>query len=195
LAENIVSMRRVFFLLFSFCAFCGKAQKVYNGRLMSALTGKPITSAIISVEKSSDNIVYGVDSLGYFKIQTDIPSNVSLSFSTSEVGNIQIGGLVFKEDDTLVIRLTVDCEYSASRDISEGKIKLLMIFNAFSPPLTKKDKAFEKKYNLTYYGYGDGCTGILTDCIDTYNKEITRYLDKKYGQKWRKEITLKVSGL
>jgi hypothetical protein len=188
-------MRRVFFLLFSFSAFCGNAQKIYTGRLMSALRGKAITSAIISVERSSDNIVYGVDSLGYFKIQTDNPSGVSLSFSTAEVGNIQIGGLVFKEDETVVIRLTADCAYSASKDIREGNIKLLLILNAFSPPPTKKDTAFEKKYHLTYYGYGDGCTGILTDCTDAYNREIAQYLDKKYGKQWRKEITQMVSGL
>jgi hypothetical protein len=188
-------MQRVFVLFFSLCAFCGKAQKIYTGRLMSALTGKAITSAIISVERSSDNIVYGVDSLGYFKIQTDSPSDVSLSFSTSELGNIQIGGLVFKEDEIVVIRLTADCAYSASKDIREGKIKLLMIFTGFSPPLTKKDKAFEKKYHLTYWGYGEGCTGILTDCIDTYNWEIAQYLDKKYGNRWREEITQVVSGL
>ena len=162
---------------------------------MSALTGKAITSAVISVVKPSDNIVYGVDSLGYFKIQTDDPSDVSLSFSTLEVGNMQIGGLVFKEDETVVIELPADCLYSATRDIQEGKIKLLMVFNAFSPPITKKDRRFEKKYHLTYFGYGDGCTGILTDCIDSYNSEIAQYLDKKYGKKWRKEITLAVSGI
>ena len=70
-----------------------------------------------------------------------------------------------------------------------------MIFNAFSPPLESKDKLFEKKYKVMYHGCGDGCTGIITDCIETYNKSIGDYLDKKYGKVWRKEVNKDVLGL
>ena len=188
-------MRIVFFLLFGICTFCVNAQNIYTGRLVSPLTGKAITPAIISPERPPDSIVYGVDSLGYFKIQSDSPSRVTLSFSTIEAGNIQIGGLDFTKDEVLVIQLMAECEFSASKDIREGKVKLLMIFNAFSPPLTQKDRTFEKKYKLSYWGYGGGCIGISTDCIESYNSEIARYLDKTYGKRWRKEITQIVSGL
>jgi hypothetical protein len=188
-------MRHVFFVLFFFGSFYGDAQVVYTGRLVSALTGKPITSAIISVQNPSDEIVYGVDSLGYFKIQTSDSSNIALDFSTTEVGGILLNGLSFKKGEVLTIRLLPDCDYSASTDIRQGKIKLLMVFNAFSPPLTKKDRAFQKKYRLTYHGYGDGCTGIAMDCIDTYNSAVAQYLDKKYGKRWRREVNSGVSGL
>lgn len=135
------------------------------------------------------------DSLGYFTLELDSTNNIALDFSATEVGNIGIGGLHFKKDEVLQISLMPDCLYSSSNDIKQGKIKLLMAFTAFGPQLTKRDLAFEKKYRLQYYGYGEGCTGIVEDCMTTYNKAVAAFLDKKYGKSWRKEVHKGVPGL
>jgi hypothetical protein len=168
------------------------SQDLYRGRLVSALTGKPIRSGYIEM---NDKIIADTDTLGFFTIKLDSPDKVALAIYASEVGWIAVEGLQFKANETLVIPLTPECLYSAQSDIEEGKIKLLLIFNAFSSPLSKQDLFFEKKYKLTYYGYGEGCTGILTDCIDFYNNAIGKFLDKKYGKKWRGEVNREVSGL
>ena len=168
------------------------SQDLYKGKLVSALTGKPIRSGYIEM---NNNLVAATDTLGFFTIKLDTPGKVAFVVYASEVGWMAVNDLQFKVNETLVIPLTPDCLYSAQSDIEEGKIKLLLVFNAFSPPLSEQDLLFEKKYNLSYYGYGEGCTGIVTDCIDTYNMAIGKFLDKKYGKKWRKEISRRVTGL
>ncbi len=168
------------------------AQIAYKGKLISSLSGKPVKGALI---EKDGQIVAGSDSLGFFAFESDSASNVELTFETVEVGNISISGLRFRKDEVLLISLEPTCQFSHEKDIANRKPKMLMVFNAFSPRLTKKDHAFEKKYHLTYWGYGDGCTGIVTDCIDTYNRAVGLYLDKKYGKKWRKEVNSDVSGL
>jgi hypothetical protein len=176
-------------LIFSNICF---SQKLYKGRAVSALTGSGLKGALI---ERSGKLVADTDSLGYFSLELDSTNNIALDFSTIEVGNISIGGLHFKKDEVLLISLLPDCLYSSSKDRKQDEIKLLMAFTAFSPQLTKSDRAFEKKYKLQYYGYGEGCTGIVVDCIETYNKAIAAFLDKKYGKSWRKEVNKGVTGL
>lgn len=168
------------------------SQNTYRGRAVSALTGRGLKGAMIEV---SGKLVGDTDSLGYFVLELDSANNIALDFSTLEVGNIGIGGLHFKKGEVLEISLMPDCLYSSSKDIKQGKIKFLMAFNAFSPQLTKRDLAFEKKYKVEYYGYGEGCTGIVMDCMETYNKAAAAFLDKKYGKSWRKEVNKGVPGL
>lgn len=184
--------RCVLLFLFLLLSKSNYAQITYKGKLISALTNKPIKGALIEM---NGNIVAGSDSLGFFSFESDSVRSVTLTFETVEVGGMIISGFRFKKDEVLLIKLEPDCQFSYRKDIAAGKPKLLMIFSAFAPRLTKKDHAFAKKYHLTYQGYGDGCTGIVTDCIDTYNKAVGLYLDKKYGKKWRKEVSGDVSGL
>jgi hypothetical protein len=177
------------FLFFSAQCYC---QNIYKGRLVSGLTGKPIRSGLIDL---NGKLLSDTDTLGYFAIELDSATNITLGFSTTEVGNFSIANLHFKKNETLLITFEPECTYSSQKDIARDSIKLLMSFGAFSPLLTKKDHAFEKKYNLLYYGYGDCSGGIVTDCIEVYNKAISKYLDKKYGRKWRKEVNKGVLGL
>ena len=187
-------MREVFStvvtIIFSFCAIA--QMKTYKGRLVSSLTGKPVKEALIDRKGS---IVSSSDSLGYFSIDLDSASNVELGFSTSEVGSMTIKGFDFKLNEILLISLPVDCQYSYEDDFKNGSLKLLMVFNAFSKPLSAIDFRFEKKYNVSYYGYGDRCTGIVQECIDTYNHKTAKYLDAKFGRDWRKKVNKFVSGI
>ncbi|HVF98097.1 MAG TPA: hypothetical protein VM871_12280, partial [Flavisolibacter sp.] len=161
-------MNRIFFLLcLLIVSICCSSQNTYRGRAVSALTGKGLKGAMI---ERNAKLVADTDSQGYFTIELDSTANIALDFSTIEVGNIGVGGLSFKKDEVLQILLMPDCLYSAASDIRKGKVKLLMAFTAFSPRLTKGDFAFEKKYKLQYWGYGEGCTGIVEDCMETYNK-------------------------
>jgi hypothetical protein len=187
-------MREVFSIIvvltFSLCAVA--QMKTYKGRLISSLTGKPVKEALIDQKGS---IVSSSDSLGYFSINLDSASNVELGFSSSDVGNMTIKGFDFKLNEILLISLPVECQYSYEDDFKNGSIKFLMVFNAFSKPLSASDFRFEKKYNVSYYGYGDGCTGIVLECIDTYNHKTAKYLDSKFGKGWRKKVNKFISGI
>jgi hypothetical protein len=55
------------------------------------------------------------------------------------------------------------------------------------PPIVySKRQKFEKKYNVTYIVFG--CLGPDEESVKEYNTTIFKYLDKKYGKKWRNEV-------
>jgi len=66
----------------------------------------------------------------------------------------------------------------ANKDIAEGNPKLLIMGN-------REYNFFEKKY-----GVKDIIFGCIMpdkeDCLKSYNKTIFKYLDSKYGRKWRR---------
>lgn len=177
-------------ILFSLCAV-GQT-KLYKGKVISSLTGRPVKEALI---ERNGSIVSSSDSLGYFSIELDSASNVELGFSSVEVGSMTIKGFNFKVNEILLISLPVDCKYSYEDDLKNDSLKFLMIFNAFSKPLSASDHHFEKRYNVMYYGYGDGCTGNVQECIDTYNQKTAKYLDSKFGKSWRRKVNKFVSGI
>ena len=166
--------------------------KSYKGRLISSLTGRPVKEALI---ERNGSIVSSSDSLGYFSIDLDSATNVELGFSSGETGSMIIKGFDFKVNEILLISLPVYCKYSFEDDLKNDSLKFLMIFNVFSKPLSNSDHRFEKQYNLEYYGYDDGCTGNVQECIDTYNYEVAKYLDSKFGKGWRKKVNKFVSGI
>ena len=52
---------------------------------------------------------------------------------------------------------------------------------------------FEKEFNIVYHEFG--CVAPNHDCILKYNQVIFKYLDTKYGKRWRKEVRKDVIGL
>ncbi len=168
------------------------SQNLYKGKLISGLTGKPIRSGYIEFK---DKILATTDTLGNFTIELDSANNIALIFYSAEVGWTAIDNLQFNKNDILVITLLPECLNSAEKDIKANKIKLFRAAGAFSSLPAKTDHDFEKKYKIIYYGDG-GCTNsIAIDCLETYNHTIGIYLDKKYGTKWRKEVSKGVYGL
>lgn len=80
----------------------------------------------------------------------------------------------------------------ASKDILNKNIKLLL-FGGLRPKHFTGQEDFEQKYHVTYWSFG--C--VLPNRINVlaYNTEIFKYLDKKYGNAWRKEVRPDVVGL
>jgi len=170
------------------------SQKVYKGRLVSALMGRPIRSGYIHL---NDQIVGGTDTLGFFVLELDtLPTHVPLTCWASEVGWALIDYPDPKKEEVPVISLMPECLYSAPDDIAKKSIKILTEIGPFNARLTQKDKAFAKKYHVTYVNYGENCNDPApADCIEVYNKAIGLYLDNKYGKQWRKEVFKNVRGL
>jgi hypothetical protein len=79
----------------------------------------------------------------------------------------------------------------AQIDITQNRAKLL-IYGGISPIIYANQIAFETKYNISYFDFGD--TGPSLECARSYNFEIFRYLTEKSGNSWMKEIRKDVVG-
>ena len=115
------------------------------------------------------------------------------------------------QDDTLQLRLSLPYDYieeyvcspALSREyIDRGKTNLKLVV-----PIGKEEgmskHPFWKKYGVTYYSFfplkEDGklecCLGTPNHLLTAYNEEVFRYLDKKSGKGWRKEVPPGIFGL
>lgn len=115
------------------------------------------------------------------------------------------------KDDTLQLRLSLpydyiekyDCSPALSREyIEQGKPNLRLIIPIGKEEIIRK-YPFWKKYGVTYFSYAplkkdgklDCYLGTPNHLLTAYNEEVFRYLDKKFGQKWRKEVPPGIFGL
>jgi hypothetical protein len=170
----------------------GYSQNLYKGKLISALTQKPIQFGYVQF---NDKLLASTDTSGNFIIDLDSTNNIPLLFFSPEVGWVAMENLHFHKDSIVVIKLTPECPDVAEKDIKENKIKLFIASGPFSPLPTKTDHDFEKKYKVEYYGAGDCTHTIATDCLVTYNQTVFLYLDKKFGKGWRNKANKNVYGL
>jgi len=80
----------------------------------------------------------------------------------------------------------------AIEDIENGEINIL-ISSGIAPVEYKADRKFMKKYNVNFKDLG--CEAIAQESLIEYNKVVFEYLDKKYGNKWRRKIRKDIVGL
>lgn len=90
-----------------------------------------------------------------------------------------------------------DCQrYSrekALNDIQSKKSSILLQGGIVSV-IKISDKSFERKYKISFTDLGCVVPDKI-ECLISYNKTIFEYLDKTYGQEWRKEIRKDAIGL
>lgn len=76
---------------------------------------------------------------------------------------------------------------TAVRDVESNRMKLFGIGGISPVAYSSRDSIFEFRYKVKYVLFG--CvTPYENDSIKAYNKEIGKYLDKRYGEAWRKEL-------
>jgi len=80
----------------------------------------------------------------------------------------------------------------ALSDIKNGEINILES-SGIAPVFYKSDSKFAKKYKVNFVEYG--CEGVAWESFYQYNRTVFKYLDKKYGTKWRKRIRKDIVGL
>ena len=100
----------------------------------------------------------------------------------------------FKSNDTSCNGYYTDL---ANKDIENGHPMLLEI-GLPSVVIMRRghnnDLSFEKKYGVKYEGLG--CTTADDrNCLKIYNNTIFKYLDSKYGKKWRRKVNRNTLGL
>ncbi|WP_299991871.1 carboxypeptidase-like regulatory domain-containing protein [uncultured Pontibacter sp.] len=187
-------MKTVFLILLlltihldSFSQTENQATAFIEGRIVSGVNNKPLANVPVYLKHSTIGTI--TDSLGYFKIK-DVPQGnyhlIAREFGYAETEKaISVRSEPIKDLD---ITLAADCRYdrtAAKGDIASGKPKLLLV-GSIAPVVYKNQHVFERKYKVEYFDFG--CTPPAYECIKEYNKAIFSYLDKKYGDKWRKEV-------
>lgn len=117
-----------------------------------------------------------------------IPIIIFIFFSIIESGCSQNEN--YKKNENLISSYN---KQGALKDIEKRDVKLLLPGGIVGSPELPNDSIFEEKYNLTFIS--QGCVRFYEENETEYNSEIFKYLDKKYGTDWRKEVRTDVIGL
>ncbi len=86
-------------------------------------------------------------------------------------------------------------EELAKQDRKADNAKLLLDSMGIvgNPANRIQENQFEIKYNIEYVFFG--CYIPEQTCIESYNRQMFKLLDRKYGKKWRRETRYDVAFL
>ena len=103
---------------------------------------------------------------------------------------VEVG--VDKPDSIHVKLERIPNPYSLADDIANKDLKLFANGGGTSSFIfdhnSKYYKKLKRKYKLSLVGSG-GCITDNTNYDSLYNKKVIAYLDNKYGDKWRKDMS------
>ena len=187
-------------LLLMFFASFGQTTKTefeITGKVKIHLVDEWINLKDATVELIEKNEISDIDSLGNYKFIVDKNGSYELrvlDFKNSKIFHLEIIDESITDFD-LYIKENIDCEVNkmvAEEDIKMNKPRLLLT-GGIVPVHEIGQEKIEKKYSFKYYDFG--CISPPIECIKQYNKLIFDYLDKKYGENWRREVRKDVIGL
>jgi hypothetical protein len=188
----------ILIVLAPFVALAQQQESTYsiNGKvnLLIGLDLVPAQEALVTVKNTGQ--VTTTDSLGNFNLvnlkqgkhQLNI---IGASFSVIDTTITIIDTSI----NNLALLAITDCtinEEIAKRDIKNNKPRLLLA-GGIAPVAYPNQQMFEKKFEVIYHEYGDLAPN--QQCMEKYNQVIFKYLDKKYGRKWRRAVRKDVVGL
>ena len=184
-------MKKYIFLIFYLSTIIHlNAQVNLEGKIISAKTKLKSSEEITIIVKETNEKVF-TDSLGNFTLKKiDKNKHYSMELVSFFYGKVI---LEFETQNDNIVRKTFEvvanCDFDGETAKSEweNKSAKLYLIGSIAPIAnSKKDKKFEKKYNIQYYDFG--CTPDPLECIIEYNKEILKLMESKYGDEWKKEI-------
>ena len=186
-----MAFRKIILLIFLLliCTFTNGQVKI-KGIVISELTGEKPEGTVYARELETGQLSVDTDSLGIFEIEYLEPEKeyaieISAFGYDTQTFNVTTGNGITTKN--FVLKL--NCNYSTEKAESDwkiGKAKILLVGSIVPIANTKKDKKFEKKYNIKYLDFG--CTPPSSDCIKLYNKRIFELMNKTYGSKWRDDV-------
>lgn len=100
----------------------------------------------------------------------------------------------------LVLALTTIAQYfqqnkpNFSKDLLNNTLRLFSVEGPDPVAFSKRDSLFEKKYCVKYVLFG--CEPDYEhEAMSEYNRKVERYLDRRFGKKWRLELRGNVVGI
>lgn len=167
-----------------------------TGRILSSVTNDAPSEPVIIMDPRNKVYVES-DSLGFYTLDS-LTKGKTYNFQFLAFGyeEVKRSMEISKQLDTLNLTLFTDCSFdslTAHEDWQKEKPRLLLIGSIAPLANSEHDLKFEDEYNVEYYDFG--CTPPALDCILTYNQEIFKLLDQKFGNQWKAEIREDVIGL
>lgn len=167
-----------------------------SGNVKVLVKNEYITPKNMFIVLSPGNQIAVVDSLGNYKLDHLKSGHYiikELNYDkTPKEYNVE---LIDKSIENFDLTIIADCE--VNQEIAEIDIKFnkprLLIIGGIASVIYKNQEKFERKYKIEYFDFG--CVSPDEECIKQYNKCIFKYLDTKFGQKWRDEVRKDVVGL
>ena len=176
-------MRNLFLIAtILFCLNCS-GQQTYSVQVFSIVDSLPIPGNYIRIDNKK---LIQSDSNGVFTFTT-AKRNVRLTIEPSTIHRVDT--VISTKSVSSLIRLYTSMPIDSSLalfDIKNGRARLFC-GGGYAPlaPMPS-DKDFEMKYSVKY---------LLLDCLmpsvtelNSYNKIISEYLDKKFGETWRQSV-------
>lgn len=99
----------------------------------------------------------------------------------------------FSDADSLYTEYSEFTTEGALRDIANNNMRILLPGGLIQETINASDSLFEQKYHVRFLNRG--CVRLPGEDQNTYNQEIFKYLDNKYGRRWRREIRQDAIGL
>ncbi|SNR14015.1 FEKKY domain-containing protein [Tenacibaculum jejuense] len=190
---------RFIYILFIFNFFFSFSQKknfYISGQAKIIIGNDTLPCNELSLKLKNKHTYAYTDSLGYFEFKNLKKGKYVLEmiYNTASKNKFEVN-IVDKSIKNFDIVFNSNCEFTsitAEKDIQENNIRLL-ITGGIAPIYHRDQHLAEKKYSFKYYDFG--CVIEDFKCIDQYNKTIFEYFDKKYSEKWRKEVRDDIYGL
>lgn len=195
----------IFFLLLPLGVFSQQAKLI--GTVKDEKTKEHLYFVNILLSKDSISLHTSTDFKEYFLFDSLLPSSYHLKII--KTGYHTFDTLIKIKPDTnkLNIELLADTSMlsegiilqsnynkkGALKDIQNGDITLLLPGGIVGAGERPNDKSFMKKYDLVFIS--QGCIRLPGENEEAYNKEMFKYLDKKYGRVWRRHVRNDVIGL
>jgi len=161
-----------------------------RGFVRSSVDSSPIWMAQVQLDDAKHRrFVTVTDSLGAFTLTSVSPGPYALTaryiLYHPYARDITVAG---RDTSLGIIVLQGYCPHdsvTALADIARGEPQL--IYNGGLAPLapTRKDLAFEKRYQVQIVMLGDG-EPELDVCLGRNNRVVVRFLDDRYGNQWRR---------
>jgi len=182
---------------------CSYSQNITLCGKVTDLDKKPIEFVSIEFTKmqSKKNIYTDKYGLFCFKNLKEDSLKLTVKYLGIKVDTV----LLFSEIDSVFLNFEVNTKIIKYRsivwgindsiaqiDIIEGRPRLILKGGMVVSKIHGQE-IFETNYGIKYYDFG--CISLDQESITSYNKVIFKFLDKKYGKKWRKEVRKDVVGL
>lgn len=165
-----------------------------NVKILIGLDLLPAKSRLIVLKGQST--VTEADSLGNFYFENLEPNSYKIQVIGENSNTIDTTFTVINQSiDNFNLVTTADCGISAEiayRDL-EANTPQLLLKGGIAPIRYGNEEQFENRFSVKYNDFGD--TGPVDECVLQYNQVIFKYLDTKYGRRWRRSVRKDVIGL